>query len=90
MVETTVCTVWAFHVEAGATQAFDVELHHLLEQISVCPVLTSSVNAIVGLVIVLFLVKVESATSTVSMNHDDILFHHRPPSAGSVTSLPET
>jgi hypothetical protein len=39
--------VWAFDVEAGAAQAFDVEFHHalgneldhLLEQISVCPFL---------------------------------------------------
>jgi len=43
----TVYTVWAFDVEAGAAQAFDIELHHalgneldhLLEQISVCPFL---------------------------------------------------
>ena len=42
-----VCPVWAFDIEAGTAQAFDIELHHalgneldhLLEQISVCPFL---------------------------------------------------
>lgn len=39
-----VCSIWAFDIEAGATQALDVEFHHvlgneldhLLEQISFC------------------------------------------------------
>jgi len=74
-----VCPVWAFDIEAGAARAFDVELHHALgneqdhlpEQISVCPFSTSSVNALVGLVIVVSGECLVFANSTLTKNHDD-------------------
>jgi len=47
LVVTAVCPVWAFDIEAGAAQVFDIKLHHslgneldnFLEQINICPFL---------------------------------------------------
>lgn len=65
-----VCPVWAFDLEAGTAQTFDAELYHapgnelnhLLEQFSICPFSTNSVNATVDSVIVVSLVKDNSET----------------------------
>ena len=60
-----VCSIWAFDIEAGATQALDVEFHHvlgneldhLLSKSASASFPTSPANATVGLVIVVSLVE---------------------------------
>ncbi|MNC37379.1 hypothetical protein D3C75_859390 [compost metagenome] len=73
-------TVGAFDIEAGAVQAFDIELHHalgneldhLLEQISICPFLNQLGQCDSGLGHRGFSGEcLVFANSTLAKNHDD-------------------